>query len=564
MDYEDIQMEVDESVKNDLRDFLWKNNYQAQKTILDSLIEHVVIHDMNFNVLWANQSACDSVGFDLEQVVGRFCYEIWPKRSIPCEDCPVALSRKTGIPQSIEKKTPDGRCWQISGSPVFDNRGRIIAMVELTLDITQRVNAEEALKSVQFDQEKLIKNRTLALSELNQKLKIEIEDRKKTEFVLNRQKDYIQQLAMELSKAEDRERQRLARVLHGDFQQMLAYLKIKFSTLKLRETVENRKEIDAINDHINNCIEHCRDLSHELKPFVFQKKDFISGIKWVCRQMKEHYGLAVSLQSSEEPNIQSSVYSSLLLRSIRELLFNVVKHSGVKKAFIQLKVKDRYLILTIKDAGMGCDTSVLRDKREKNATFGLFDIEDRINFLGGYMDVESEAGHGFCVTLWVPRDVNAASEIDHPVLHIDTLPDIRAEHAVKKASATLSGKRPIKILLADDHAIMRDGLAELIDRHTDIQVVGMAANGREAVQLAEKLRPAVILMDVSMPVMNGIEATQQIKEAFPEMIIIGLTMHKDPDIHQTMKKVGASDCMSKSGSLEHLVESIRSLYSDRQ
>ena len=557
-------MEVNQSVKKDLREFLWQNNYQAQKTILDSLIEHVVIHDMNFNVLWANRSACDSVGLALEQIVGRFCYEIWPKRSIPCDDCPVALSRKTGIPQSIEKKTPDGRCWQISGSPVFDNKGRIIAMVELTLDITQRVNAEEALKSVQFDQEKLIEKRTLALSELNQKLKIEIEDRKKTEFVLNRQKDHIQQLAMELSKAEDRERQRLARVLHGDFQQMLAYLKIKFSALKLRETEENKKEIDTINDHIDSCIEHCRNLSHELKPFVFQKKGFISAIKWVCRQMKEHYGLDVSLQASEEPNIQSSVYLSLLLRSIRELLFNVVKHSGVRKAFIQLKVKDRYLIITIKDTGMGCSPEVLQAKRQNNATFGLFDIEDRINFLGGYMDVESEAGQGFCVTLWVPRDVHYSSEIDRPVILVDNIPDIRTEHDNDKPSFVLSLKRPIRILLTDDHAIMRDGLAELIDGHADIKVVGMAANGREAVELAEKLRPEVILMDVSMPVMNGIEATRQIKEVFPKMIIIGLTMHKDPDIHQAMKKVGASACISKSGSLENLVDSIRSLYSDRQ
>jgi CheY-like chemotaxis protein len=280
--------------------------------------------------------------------------------------------------------------------------------------------------------------------------------------------------------------------------------------------------------------------------------------------MKAHYGLEVSLQASEEPNIQSSVYSSLLLRSIRELLFNVVKHSGVQKAFIQLKVKDRYLIITIKDTGMGCNPEVLQAKRQNNATFGLFDIEDRINFLGGYMDVESEAGHGFCVTLWVPRDVNYSSEIDRPAILVDTLPDIRTEHDNDKPSSVPSRKRPIKILLTDDHAIMRDGLAELIDGHADIKVVGMAANGREAVELAEKLRPEAILMDVSMPVMNGIEATRQIKEVFPEMIIIGLTMHKDPDIHQAMKKVGASACISKSGSLKNLVESIRSLYSGRQ
>jgi PAS domain-containing protein len=130
---------------------------------------------MELRVLWANKSACKSVNLELEQVIGRFCYTIWPKRSTPCEDCPVNRSRMAGMSISIEKQTPDGRYWQISVSPIFDTNDQMIALVELTLDITNRVQAEEDLKRVQIDQEQLIKKRTLSLTRLTEKLKKEIE-----------------------------------------------------------------------------------------------------------------------------------------------------------------------------------------------------------------------------------------------------------------------------------------------------------------------------------------------------------------------------------------------------
>ena len=555
--HKDINLEIGTIGKEDLKNLLWQKDFQAQRTILDNLIEHVVIHDMELKVLWANKSACISVELELEQVVSRFCYEIWAKRSIPCEDCPVSRSRRTGTPQSIEKRTPDGRCWQISASPMFDTDGQITAMVELTLDVTKRVQAEEDLKRIQIDQEHLIKKRTHDLIRLNEKLKKEIEDRKKTEMILRRQKDYIHQLAMELSKAEDRERQRIAELLHGDLQQMLAYLKLKFHKLKISETEVNKEDIDTISDHIDNCIERCRNLSHELKPFVLQNKNFISALEWVCRHMKEHYELDVSLQATDVLEIPSPVLSSLLIRSIREILFNVVKHSGGKKAFIQVHAEDRQLLITTKDNGIGCDPDVLRAKRANNSAFGLSDIEDRVSFLGGYMDVETAPGRGFSVKLWVPKDACSPIKLGRPVPHVSAIPEIMAQRATSDPPV-LSEKAPIRVLLADDHTLMRNGLAELISGHADIEVVGMAANGEEAVELAVKLRPEVILMDISMPVMNGIDATHQIKGLFPEINIIGLTMHKGPDIHQALEKAGACACLLKSGSLENLVETVRS------
>ena len=117
-----------------------------KQTILDSLVEHVVYHDMEMRVVWANRAACDSVGKNREELVGRHCYEIWAKRSDPCEDCPVQWARKIGQPKALEKTTPDGRTWYIQGSPVRASNGDILGMVELTLEITDLKRSEEALR----------------------------------------------------------------------------------------------------------------------------------------------------------------------------------------------------------------------------------------------------------------------------------------------------------------------------------------------------------------------------------------------------------------------------------
>ncbi|MBW1799208.1 MAG: PAS domain S-box protein [Deltaproteobacteria bacterium] len=117
-----------------------------EQTIRDSLIEHVVYHDLEMKVLWANRAACNSVGMRREALVGRHCYEIWADRLEPCEDCPVRLARETGRPQALEKKTQDGRSWYVQGYPVVDTDGDVVGMVELTLEITERTLTEEALQ----------------------------------------------------------------------------------------------------------------------------------------------------------------------------------------------------------------------------------------------------------------------------------------------------------------------------------------------------------------------------------------------------------------------------------
>jgi CheY-like chemotaxis protein len=219
------------------------------------------------------------------------------------------------------------------------------------------------------------------------------------------------------------------------------------------------------------------------------------------------------------------------------------------------------MLISVKDSGKGCDPGEFRAKREKDIAFGLGDIEERVNFLGGYMDVESTPGNGFKVTLWVPRDIYCPSEGGPTIPNLPNSIEITDKETIQDHSGVVSDSFA-SVVIADDHSMMRDGLAELINGQGRIRVVGMAANGKEAIELAARLKPRVILMDVNMPVMNGIDATTQIHASFPEIRIIGITMHKDPDIHESMINAGACACLTKSGSTAELINTILAGHSD--
>lgn len=114
-----------------------------------------------------------------------------------------------------------------------------------------------------------------------------------------------------------------------------------------------------------------------------------------------------------------------------------------------------------------------------------------------------------------------------------------------------------RILIADDHMIVRQGLATLLAKEPDMEVVAEAENGREVVQLVKELQPDVVIMDVNMPDLNGIEATRQVLAAFPHTKVIALSMHADRRFVVNMLKAGSSGYLLKDCAFEELAAAIR-------
>ncbi|MCE0497152.1 MAG: response regulator transcription factor [Methylacidiphilales bacterium] len=120
--------------------------------------------------------------------------------------------------------------------------------------------------------------------------------------------------------------------------------------------------------------------------------------------------------------------------------------------------------------------------------------------------------------------------------------------------------KQIAVLLADDHAIVRQGLRLLVEADGDIEIVGEAKTGREAVQMTQELHPEIVVMDIAMPLLNGLEATRQILKTFPETKVLILSAHSDPEYVEQVVKAGARGYLIKQSSGEILAKAIRELH----
>jgi DNA-binding NarL/FixJ family response regulator len=120
----------------------------------------------------------------------------------------------------------------------------------------------------------------------------------------------------------------------------------------------------------------------------------------------------------------------------------------------------------------------------------------------------------------------------------------------------------IKLIIADDHEIFRDGFKLMLSKFPEIKLVGEAANGRELLELIEKENPDVILTDIKMPVMDGIEATKKIVELYPDKGIIGLSMYDDDELIIEMLEAGAKGYLIKNAGKEQIIEAIKTVYND--
>lgn len=115
----------------------------------------------------------------------------------------------------------------------------------------------------------------------------------------------------------------------------------------------------------------------------------------------------------------------------------------------------------------------------------------------------------------------------------------------------------IRVLIADDHATIRDSIAHLLEQHSELTVVGHAADGREAIELAQQVRPDVVVMDVSMPTLDGVAATRLLRDTAPDVRVVAFSTWDDDATRARMADAGASAYVTKGEPIDTLVQAIR-------
>lgn len=115
----------------------------------------------------------------------------------------------------------------------------------------------------------------------------------------------------------------------------------------------------------------------------------------------------------------------------------------------------------------------------------------------------------------------------------------------------------IRVLLVDDHAMVRQSLRSLLEVYPDFEVVGEACNGEEALQAVRELAPSVVVMDINMPKVNGIEATARIKRTYPHVVVVGLSVNASEENRRAMTAAGATSLVTKEAAVEQLYAEIK-------
>jgi signal transduction histidine kinase len=390
------------------------------------------------------------------------------------------------------------------------------------------------------------------LRELNKTLEERVAERTSK---LEQQTQELRQLAHKLTGAEQRERKRLARLLHDGLQQILMAVEINLTLLSMDEGSE---ELMQARQLVSEAVQVSRSLAYELAPPVLYESTFSEAVVWLARWFGEKHRFNVKVNVAADMPILAETAKVFLFNAIRELLLNCVKHSGVQEAVVSCaKVGHEWWQIEVQDAGKGFDPSnlpgvYLHDGDDIEKGFGLLSIRERLTSLGGHLEIKSEAGGGAHFIIRFPVSVAEPDSQQSPakVAPIGaTALDLGASRA----------DQVVRILIVDDHRVVREALAALLQRQKNFEVVGEAGDGTEGVALAEQLHPDVIVMDINMPHMNGIEATRLIKEKHPSIHVVGLSLHEEEEKAQAMRHAGATAYLHKEAASTALIETLMSL-----
>jgi PAS domain S-box-containing protein len=516
------------------------------RAIIDHMTDGLIVADTRRGAIEMNPAALALHGFqDAEEIrpVHEFAelFEMYDLRGerLPVEQWPIARAARGEVFSALEvrvRRIDTGRDWigSFGGTAVRDKKGQVQIAIITLRDVTAQKRSEEQLRQLNETLEQRVAQRTAQLKTRHEQLHM---------------------LAVKLTAAEHQERRRIAQLLHDHFQQLLVAARIGVEQLS-RVQLDARLEgvLQNTRDIIDQSIHASRTLAVELCPPVLYDRGLAAALDWLSRQFHERHALRVAVEADPSADPSSADVQAFLLQAVRELLLNVVKHARAERARVSMaSLGGGRVRLTVEDEGPGFDPHAARAPADDGRGFGLFSIQQRLALLGGEFELRAAPGAGCRVTMIAPSQAPS----DEAPARLDPPRRAAPRPADAPALEPATARRAIRLLLVDDHRIVRQGLARLLCTESDIELVGEAGDGQEAVELANRLRPDVIVMDVSMPRMDGIHATRHILQSHPGARIIGLSMHEQGDMAQAMLDAGAAAYLTKGGPSETLFAAIR-------
>jgi two-component system NarL family sensor kinase len=369
----------------------------------------------------------------------------------------------------------------------------------------------------------------------------------------------LRQLSGRLLQLQDEERRRIARDLHDITGQEIAILSMSLDRLaRLMDNAkaEAKETLNDSREMVRKMAEEIRTLSYLLHPPLLDESGLNSAVRWYAEGFQKRSSIHVSVVTAPGLGRLPAEVETALFRVVQESLTNVHRYSGSPDAEIRISAADGQVRLEVLDHGKGI-VSVPRAAVDGVAALGVGipGMRERLRQLGGQLEVDFGRS-GTRVTATVPFKAPESEPRFQAKPDLATVA-VKASESYSNADPALPARR--RILIADDHEVMRRGVRGLIESHNEWAVCGEAVEGREAVRMSRQLRPDLVILDINMPGLTGLEAAQQIRRENPSARILFFSVHESPQTVREVVSVGGQGYVAKSRAGHDLVDAVRSV-----
>ncbi|GAB6451345.1 hybrid sensor histidine kinase/response regulator transcription factor [Bacillus cereus] len=317
------------------------------------------------------------------------------------------------------------------------------------------------------------------------------------------------------------ERNRLSSELHDTVGHAYTSIIMGMETLRTELSTEmGIQRLDSLLEMGRKSIEDVRGYLHQMDS-PCQSPSLIQSLQNLGAEFQEHAQVNVSFRTFGEEYQLSRQAKIAFIRCLQESLTNAVRHGQGTEIIVSLQFDEQYTRLEVQDNGKG--------NVEWQEGFGMNAMKERAMNLQGQLSVYTKPEEGMLVTCTIPRQTEIKDGL-------------------------------IRLLIVDDQPFVRKSLRTLLDRYEDLNVVGLAEDGNEAIDLCGRLQPHVILMDLDMQHMDGVEATKKIKQQWPHIRVLIFTTFQDTEQALESLRNGADGFLLKSIETLELANTIRLIH----
>lgn len=366
------------------------------------------------------------------------------------------------------------------------------------------------------------------------------------------------QMEQQREMAMSEERNRLAREMHDTVAQSLTGLILQIETAKTSvetgDLAAAGELLGMARTQAKHALEDTRRAVQGLAPASLERLTTARAIAEEARHFEAQTGIpALFIQTGDEQPLVPEQQTALL-RIAQEALTNARKHAQAQRVRVGLQFGTDYVSLIVEDDGIGFDVDAAITPGPKGG-YGLFGMRERARLLDGELEIESPPGWGTRLRALLPyRPASALSGARGAPAQAAPAP---VRLPLSATVGPIQSGDAVRVLLADDHDITRQGVRSMLEASGEIVVVGEAMDGAQAVAQARTLRPDVVLMDIQMPLMDGLEATRVLHTEMPDLPIVILTTFQTAESVAEALGAGAKGYLLKDADAADLIAAVR-------